>query len=134
VVNRIAHVTIRAIVFPISILNSGCCDRVVQQEERSPSGNKVATVTVENCGALSDYATGVNLKDLKAPFWKAKTHLVVGIEGRHSVIVLWKDDQTLIVQLPESALQQDHVYPKIVNQNDDVNGVHIEYRPEHRPF
>jgi hypothetical protein len=54
--------------------------------------------------------------------------MVCNADEIHSIGVLWKDDQTLIVDLPKSVFGRDFVDRKIGVQNSDVNGVHIEYR------
>jgi hypothetical protein len=87
----------------------------------------VAVVTVTNCGAWTDYSTAVNLRHVGAPA-SVMDGLVFGADGKHSVITVWRDGQTLIVYLPTSNVGDSVVYPKIAHQNNEVKGIHIEYR------
>ena len=108
------------------IICSSCCDRTAQYEKYSPSGMRVARVMLVNCGALSDYATEVDVYSRGVLFWH-KAQPVVGVKGRHLISLDWKGDNVLIVHLPNSALPRDFTERKIDFQESDVDGVHIEY-------
>jgi len=109
-----------------SVLGFGCCEESLRSEQRSPSGEWLALVTVSDCGALADYGTAVSLR--RAHRWfPGKDQIVVAIEGRHTITVAWRDDHTLIVTLPPSAIPRDFADKKIDTKNDEVAGVHIEY-------
>ena len=116
------------LLFLASTLLVSCsdCDRHIVSEDTSPSGDKVAVVTVTTCGAWTNFSTAVNLRDIGAQS-SVMDGLVFGAEGKHSVITVWKDGQTLVVYLPTSTAG-DSVYPKIAHQNSEVKGIHIEYR------
>ena len=88
-------------------------------------GEWVALVTVTDCGAFSDYATAVALRRTRG--WFARDKVVVGLIGSHSVDIAWRDAHTLHVYLPGSARERDFVDRKVVNRNEEVDGVHIEY-------
>jgi hypothetical protein len=53
--------------------------------------------------------------------------LVASVRGHHSFIVIWKDDQTLKVFVPETAKTGGFADPQIVHKNEDVDGTRIEY-------
>jgi hypothetical protein len=108
------------------VVLSSCCDHVVDAQERSPGGDKLAVVTVTNCGASSDYNTAITLRDAKFGF-SLKDRLVLSVEGRHPVTVVWRDSRTLVVDLPSSARERDFADRKIVHRNSEVDGIHIEY-------
>ncbi len=107
------------------LLCGSCCKHLVREQERSPSGQWVALVTVTDCGALSDYGTGVTLRRTRG--WLAREKVVVGMIGSHSVGITWRDARTLHVYLPSSAKERDFVDQKVVNRPEEVDGVHIEY-------
>ena len=97
------------------------------QQERSPSGDRLALVTVTNCGALTDYVTSVTLRRIHRWVFE-RDKLVAGIGGRHSVTLIWRGDNELLVTLPRSAADRDFVDRKIATHNTEVDGVHIEYQ------
>jgi hypothetical protein len=84
-----------------------------------------ALVTVTDCGAFSDYSTGVTLRRTRG--WLARDKVVVGLIGSHSVNLEWRDAHTLHVCLPSSARERDFVDQKVVNRDDEVEGVRIDY-------
>jgi hypothetical protein len=116
------------LLFLASTLPVSCsdCDRHIVSEDMSPSGDKVAVVTVTNCGAWTNFSTAVNLRDVGVPS-SVMNGLVFGADGKRSVITAWKDGQTLVVYLPTSNAG-DSANSKIAHQNSEVKGVHIEYR------
>ena len=97
----------------------------MNEQQRSPSGEWVAVVTVTDCGAFSNYATAVTLRRTRG--WDTRDKVVVGLIGSHSVGLTWRDAGTLRVYLPISARERDFVDQKIVNRHEEVDGVHIEY-------
>ena len=104
---------------------AACCDDKTEAAETSPLGHTIAVVTYRNCGVLSA-GTSVVLRAAKRHFW-SKDAVVLGAEGRHTVTVLWKDENTLAVYLPNSLRERDFADQKIARRNEDVNGIHIEY-------
>ncbi len=107
---------------------SGCsCEHVTKSEDRSPSGERIATVTQIHCGPPGDDGTQLNLRAANTSF-SGRRGVVVALEGRQVITVHWESDTQLTVFLPASALPKDFVEPKIPTQNTDVEGVHIEYR------
>ncbi len=109
----------------VGLLSGSCCKHSVREQERSPSGEWIALVTVTDCGALSDYGTGVTLRRTRG--WFARDKVVVGVIGSQSVGITWRDADTLHVYLPSSAKERDFVDQKVVNRHEEVDGVHIEY-------
>jgi hypothetical protein len=114
-----------ASILVFGLLSGACCKHSVREEARSPSGDWTALVIVTDCGAISDYGTGVTLRRTRG--WFARDKVVVGVIGSHSVGITWRDVRTLHVYLPGSAKERDFVDQKIVNRHDEVDGVHIEY-------
>jgi hypothetical protein len=102
----------------IAALCAGCCEESLRSEQRSPSGAWLVIVNISDCGVLGgDYGTAVSLR---ARHWfRGKDQLVIAVEGKHDITVAWRDDHTLVVNLPTST--------KIDVKNDIVAGVHIEY-------
>lgn len=109
----------------LGLLATSCCKHSVLEQDRSPSGEWVALVTATDCGALSDYGTGVTLRRTRG--WLTRDKLVVGVIGSHSVGLEWRDARTLRVYLPDSTRERDFVDQKVVNRHQEVDGVHIEY-------
>ena len=109
----------------VLLVCASCCEDKTESAEVSPSGRTIAVVTYRNCGVLSA-ATSVVLRAAKRHFW-SKDYLVLGAEGRHLVTVLWKDDHTLDVYLPNSLRERDFADRKIAHKNESVSGVHIEF-------
>jgi len=107
------------------LLAASRCQHSVGEQARSPSGEWLAVVTVTDCGALSDYSTAVTLRRTRG--WLAGDKVVVGLIGRHSVGLEWRDTRTLHVHLPGSARERDFVDQKVVNRHEEVDGVRIEY-------
>jgi len=87
----------------------------------------LAIVTATHCGPPGGDGTAVTIHAAKESFFEREA-IVCNADEIHSIGVLWKDDQTLIVDLPKSVFGRDFVDRKIGVQNSDVNGVHIEYR------
>jgi len=109
-----------------AILCAGCCENSPRAEQLSPSGEWLALVTISNCGALADYGTSVTLR--RGRHWfHGPDQLVVAVAGRHDITVSWRDDHTLVVTMPASAIPRDFADKKIDAKNDEVAGVHIEY-------
>ena len=109
----------------LGLLCASCCEHSVGEQQRSPSGDWIAVVTVTDCGAVSDYATGVTLRRTRG--WFSRNRVVVGLIGSHSVGLEWRDTRTLHVYLPSSARERDFVDQKVVNRHEEVDGVRIEY-------
>jgi len=95
----VSTVTIAGIL-AVALVCGSCCQRSVGEQERSPTGEWVALVTVTDCGAFSDYATAVTLRRTRG--WLARDKVVVGLIG-HSIGITWRDARTLHVYLPGSA-------------------------------
>ncbi len=112
-------------ILAVALVCGSCCQRSVGEQERSPTGEWVALVTVTDCGAFSDYATAVTLRRTRG--WLARDKVVVGLIGSHSIGITWRDARTLHVYLPGSATERDFVDQKIVNRHEEADGVHIEY-------
>jgi hypothetical protein len=109
----------------VLLVCASCCEDKTESAETSPSGRTVAMVRYQNCGVLSA-GTSVVLRPAKRRFW-SKDALVLGADGRHMVTVLWKDEHTLDVYLPNSLRERDFADRKIAHKNEDVSGVHIEF-------
>jgi hypothetical protein len=109
----------------VALLCGSCCEHSVGEQARSPSGEWIALVTVTDCGAFSDYATGITLRRTRG--WLSRDKVVVGLIGSHSVGLEWRDAHTLHVYLPSSAKERDFVDQKVVNRHKEVAGIHIEY-------
>ena len=106
-----------------SMLTS-CCEDHVDQEERSPSGDKIAVVAYRDCGVLAD-GTSVTLGDA----YLSRENVVISATGRHAFIVTWKDDRTLKVShTPQTAKAGGFADPQIAHKNEEVNGIRIEDR------
>lgn len=125
--NRSGSVLLMALVCTLATLGGSCCDRRITSKQVSPSGKMVAIVTATHCGPPGGDGTAITIRAAKKSFFEREA-MVCGADEIHSIGVLWKDDQTLIVDLPKSVFGRDFVDRKIGVQNSDVNGVHIEYR------
>jgi hypothetical protein len=101
-----------------------------QQSSTSPGGDRKAVVFVENCGATSDFATGVavvpvrsRIGDLtQAVFTADSNHGMAPTEdGAIRTRVIWLDDTHLRVSYDRRA--------RIFRQVLEDDGVLIEYVP-----
>ncbi len=115
------------VLFASCAVSIGCCEHQIESEQTSPSRTHIAAVSVTNCGALSSYDTAVYLRPAGESF-SANHSSAIGLRGRHSISILWKNDDTLIVYLPKSAVEASFADPVIVSKKDRVDGVAIEYR------
>ena len=95
-------------------------------EQRSPSGDWIALVTVSDCGAVANYGTAVILRRAKG-LASSGDQIVLTAEGDHAVGLSWRDDQTLVVELPSSTIPRDFADAKITTRKDVVDGVQIVY-------
>jgi hypothetical protein len=109
-----------------AIFSSCTCDRKIQSEAKSISGEFVATVTETRCGPPGDNTTSVNVRKAHRSF-SPREGLVVGIEGIESILIAWKDDHTLIIYLPKSVAGQDFASRRLGPRHSEVEGVQIEY-------
>jgi hypothetical protein len=116
------HVNKAVASFVLFAVLSSCCRDHVIQEQRSPSGQKVATVSYRDCGVLSD-GTAVLLRSAR---W-SRAKVVVSAEGHHVFSAFWEDEHTLRVYVPETARAGGFANPQIVQQHEEVDGTHIEY-------
>lgn len=110
----------------VALLPSCACKYKTQSEQKSPSGEFIATVTEISCGAPGGISTAVNVRKATRSF-SPKEGIVVGVDAIALVMTAWKDDDTLIVYLPRSA-SRDFASNKVGPKRSEVNGVHIEYR------
>ena len=104
----------------IALVHS-CCDERVDQQERSPAGDKVASVKYASCGAIGGDGTSVALRS------GGSEDIVITASGDQRFIAIWKNEDTLKIFVPHSARSGSVVYPTITRKNDDVRGTHIEY-------
>ena len=79
----------------------------------------IATIFESDCGATTDFATSVSIRNADKSFGPAQHNLALGIAGRQPVTILWRDDSTLIVRLPK---ESDARIKK-----GEVNGVTISF-------
>ena len=115
---------VRAAIILSTILLAGiafCCEDHLLQKARSPSGKKIAQVVYRDCGALSD-GTSVTLRDGQGD------EVVVSASGHHVFFVSWESEDSLRVYVPQTATSGGFADPKIMRQNTNVKGTHIEYR------
>jgi hypothetical protein len=121
-----ASLTVKNVVAGLlAMLCSSCfCDRKVESEQYSPS-RKIAKVTITRCGALNGEDTIVTVRRSAGIF--AKDKVVVEVNDRVSIGIIWRDDTTLVVSLPRSALGSNFIDRKIAVQNSRVDDIEIEY-------
>ena len=113
----------------VSLFQWGCgCNYATQSEVLSPSGDKIASVTVINCGAFADFDTQVNIRRAKTAF-SARSGLVFGAEGKELLTVEWDGDKALVIYFPRFLNSGDFVGRPIKVRNDLVDGVEIKYHP-----
>src|SRR5882724_4282584 len=124
---RFLRVLVRSVVCSLVTLCASCCDSRIVSQKVSPSGEMVATVTTTHCGPPGGDSSGVTIRPLKKLLF-ARRAVVCGADDIYSIGVGWKDDHTLVVDLPKEAFGSGLLSSKLVVQNFDVNGVHIEYR------
>ncbi len=120
-------ITNLACAFAVAVVFTSCCKRSVRAQERSPSGEWMARVTIVDCGALGD-DTAVTLQRTRR--WFAREKAVVGVVGSAAVGIRWLDAHTLHIYLPQSARERDFADQKVLNRVEEADGIHIEYTQE----
>ncbi len=111
--------TVLALVHFVSCSPAPCSHKVLS-EATSHSGGMIATVFESDCGATTDFATSVSIRNEGKSFNPTKDNLVVGIAGQHSITIAWRNDSTLVVGLPKEADARI--------KKEQVNGVTISYQ------
>lgn len=107
----------------------GCgCDQTFQSEEKSPSGNTLATVTTERCGGvLGGTTTQVHVRNSNTPF-SIRKGVVLTVDAKVLVTTRWKDNQTLMVYGPKKLFNHDFADDRIKAQHSEVDGIRIDYQ------
>jgi hypothetical protein len=108
---------------------SGCgCDQTVQSEEKSPLGDKLATVSTMDCGgALGGASTHVHIRNSNTPF-SSREGLVLTVDAKLLVTIRWKDNRSLVVYGPKKLFKHDFADDRIKAQKSEVDGVQIDYQ------
>jgi hypothetical protein len=71
------------------------CSEQLAQSITSPDGTEIATLTIENCGATTHFATAVSIYPAKE---KRKVEdIVFSSQGRPAVRLSWSDNYTLAI-------------------------------------
>ena len=93
----------------LSMIAAGCarlmCNDAVNSEVRSPDGVLVATWFTRNCGAMTDYATTVNLHRPDSGF-RGDSDTVFVAEGRYALKMKWTGPRRLTIQCDGCARKQ----------------------------
>lgn len=83
--------------FMIASCMPDCGDEVLS-EAPSPSGKYIATVFERDCGATTDYASIVSVRDSSADFdGDDEESYVFTIDGRYKIDIQWDDERELVV-------------------------------------
>jgi hypothetical protein len=108
---------------------SGCgCDQTFQSEEKSPLGDKLATISTIDCGgALGATSTHVHIRNSNTPF-SFREGVVLKVDAKVLVTIHWKDNRSLVVYGPKKLFKHDFVDDRIKAQESEVNGVRIDYQ------
>jgi hypothetical protein len=108
---------------------SGCgCDQTFQSEEKSPLGDKLATVSTVDCGgALGGASTHVHIRNSNTPF-SVGDGIVLTVDEKVLVTIRWKDNQSLVVYGPKKLFNHDFADGRIKAQKFEVVGVRIDYQ------
>jgi hypothetical protein len=116
---RLGFTKVGTVLALVHLISCSPCSHKVLSEATSPSDRMIATVFESDCGATTDFATSVSIRNAGKSFSPTKHNLVVGIAGQQPVTILWRDDSNLIVRLPK---ESDARIKK-----EEVNGVTISY-------
>jgi hypothetical protein len=109
-------------------LDSCTCKRTLISEEKSPSGDKLASVTTADCnGALGSLSTHVEIRPSNTPLWDKK-NMALSVDAKVLLTLHWQDNQTLIVYGPKGLFKHSFVDDRIKRQRDEVDGVRMDYR------
>lgn len=103
------------------------CIHSHKSEERSPSGQLIATVSVVDCGAVGHDVTQVNIRRADAAF-SGEAGLALVAKDPQLVTTSWRDDRSLIIYLPKSLFAEEWTHHPIVLQRTRVGAVEIEYK------
>ena len=112
--------------FCFCLVTAGCsqpaCDNVVLAEVTSPDGKKVASLFERNCGATTDYAQVVTIRDRGSRFDGNDTQdFIFTMQGQQKIEVQWESDSRLVIERPPSAKD-------IFKELKSWKGVEILYR------
>jgi hypothetical protein len=107
-----------ACAFMIEFALNPACDLIELNTRSSPDGKFITSVFRKNCGATTDYVTGVTLRREGQPFNDESANTVLIIDGIASVKVLWVAVNALEISVPSSA--------RVVRRNDKWNDIDLK--------
>ncbi|HUN95035.1 MAG TPA: hypothetical protein VMU69_02205 [Bradyrhizobium sp.] len=96
------------------------CETVVHRSIPSPDGSKMIVVFEAQCGATVGFNTQASLASASSAFSRRKNPSFFSMNGRHDLVVEWKDDKTVIMSVPPG----DKIYRKDARADD----VSVDYR------
>lgn len=108
-----------------ALILQGCaprfdCGDYIKSESKSPGGKYIATYYERDCGATTDTATTINLRNSLAKF-SADEGVIFVSEGQFQVKLIWDDDMSLRIECPDCRPHD------IFKQEKSWAGVSISY-------
>jgi hypothetical protein len=97
---------------------SPACDLSELAAHPSPDGKFVSSVFRKDCGATTDYVTGVTMRRAEEPFSSDSAHAVLIIEGDVPVEIRWAAGDMLEILVPPSA--------RVFSKKDKWNDIGVE--------
>jgi hypothetical protein len=122
---RLAIIGAGAVAFVVGVLTYAIyafdpCETVVYRSVPSPDGKRMIVVFERKCGATVGFNTQASLASTFSAFSQRRSPSFFAMNGRHEIVVEWKDDKTVTMSVP----WRDKIYRKDARAND----VSVEYR------
>jgi hypothetical protein len=95
------------------------CGEEILSEQKSPNGALVVSLFRRNCGATTDYATGLSIRPVGTDFDPSARDEVLLIDGDVPLAASWTGVDKLAVVVPKDA--------DIFRREQDWNNVTISY-------
>jgi len=96
---------------------SPACELTRLESQPSPDGRFVSSAFLKDCGATTDYVTGVTLRPAGAAFVDENPDVVLILNGIVPVSQTWVADEEIHLRLPSAA--------PVFRQVENWNGVKI---------
>jgi hypothetical protein len=118
-VNRFAEGSV--IAFLLALAGCGVCSEEVIGSARSRDGVLTATWFVKDCGATTDFSTGVSVHRSDSTF-KDDGDIVFVVKGRGSLSLLWDGPRSLRIEC--GGCSRQNVFRRVTSLGD----VDISYK------
>lgn len=95
------------------------CGTIVWSDQKSPNGKFAFSLFRRNCGATTDYATGVSIRRVGTNFDQSARDEVLLVDGDVPVTAAWIGSDRIEIDVPKGA--------EIFRSAQEWNGIAIRY-------